>query len=105
MSKRERVERAVYAAVDELNKQLPKGVRVEKEPSAPLYGKGGVLESLDFVTFVMEVETKMQQEFGGDIMLTDDSLLSKESSPFTTLGTLVEYLAELITDGRLMGAA
>ena len=37
---------AVYAAVDELNQQLPGGVRVEKSLDAPLYGAAGKLESL-----------------------------------------------------------
>ncbi|HEY0322622.1 MAG TPA: hypothetical protein VGC66_16835 [Pyrinomonadaceae bacterium] len=92
MSKRERIVSAVYSAVDDLNSQLPSGVAIEKSPDAPLYGKSGKLESLDFVTFIMEVEEKVRAEFGVDVMITDENLLSKEKSPFSTLGTLAEYL-------------
>ena len=52
----ERITKAVFSAVDELNAQLPAGVAVEKSLDAPLYGAGGKLESLDFVTLIMEVE-------------------------------------------------
>ena len=52
----ERIKKAVFSAVDELNAQLPAGVAVEKSLDAPLYGAGGKLESLDFVTLIMEVE-------------------------------------------------
>ena len=52
----ERITKAVFSAVDELNTQLPAGVAVEKSLDAPLYGAGGKLESLDFVTLIMEVE-------------------------------------------------
>ncbi len=42
----ERIAKAVYAAVDELNEQLPAGVHVDKALDAPLYGSTGKLESL-----------------------------------------------------------
>ena len=94
----ERISKAVFAAVDELNEQLPKGVHVEKSLDAPLYGANGKLESLDFVTLIMEVEEKINAEFGTDITIADDNLLSKEKSPFSTLGTLIEYLHDLLKE-------
>ena len=92
----ERVSKAVFSAVDELNQQLPAGVSVEKSLDAPLYGAGGKLESLDFVTLIMEVEEKINAEFGIDITIADENLLSKAKSPFSTLRTLIEYLAGLL---------
>ena len=96
MTERERILNAVYSAVDELNSQLPPGVSVEKSLEAPLYGASGKLESLDFVTLVMEVEGKINAEFGTDITIADENLLSKQKSPFSSLGTLVEYLEEVL---------
>ena len=94
----ERISKAIFAAVDEVNEQLPKGVRIEKSLDAPLYGATGKLESLDFVTLIMEVEEKINAEFGTDITIADDNLLSKEKSPFSTLGTLTEYLQDLLKE-------
>jgi len=96
MATDERVSQAVFSAVDELNKQLPAGVSVEKSLDAPLYGAGGKLESLDFVTLIMEVEEKINAEFGTNITIADEDLLSKAKSPFSTLRTLIEYLEELV---------
>ena len=98
MSNRERIISAVYGAVDDLNKQLPAGITVEKRLDEPLYGKSGKLESLDFVTFIMEVEERVRGEFGVDVMITDENLLSKEKSPFSTLGTLTEYLEGVLKE-------
>lgn len=92
----ERILKAVYDAIDELNAQLPPGVSVEKSLDAPLYGASGKLESLDFVTLVMEVEEKIKAEFGVDITIADEHLLSKEQSPFSSVRTLVEYLKEVL---------
>jgi acyl carrier protein len=96
MAEEERIAKAVYAAVDELNGQLPAGVSVEKSLDAPLYGAGGKLESLDFVTLIMEVEEKINAEFDTDITIADENLLSKQKSPFSTLRTLIEYLEEVL---------
>jgi acyl carrier protein len=96
MIERERVEKAVFEAIDELNAQLPKGTAIEKDDGAALYGRSGKLESLDFVALIVEVETKIQNEFGIDFFLTDDNLLSKDSSPFTTVGNLVDHLHETL---------
>ena len=96
MGNQERITTAVYSAVEELNSQLPKGAQIEKSPDAPLYGATGKLESLDFVTFIMEVEEKIKREFGVDITIADENLLSKEKSPFSSLRTLIEYLEEIL---------
>ena len=96
----ERITKAVFAAVDDLNEQLPTGVHVEKSLDAPLYGPSGKLESLDFVTLIMEVEEKINAEFDTDITIADENLLSKEKSPFSTLGTLIEYLQDLLKEAN-----
>ena len=92
----ERIAKAVYAAVDVLNEQLPKSGQVDKSLDAPLYGSTGKLESLDFVTLIMEVEEKINAEFGTDITIADENLLSKQKSPFSSLRTLIEYLEEVL---------
>jgi len=96
----ERITKAVLAAVDEVNQQLPGGVQIEKSLDAPLYGSSGKLESLDFVTLIMEVEEKINAEFGTDITIADENLLSKQKSPFSTLGTLTEYLQDLLKEAN-----
>src|SRR6266446_5924882 len=94
----ERISKTVFSAVDELNTQLPAGVSVEKSLDAPLYGAGGKLESLDFVTLIMEVEEKINAEFGATITIADENLLSKQKSPFSTLATLIDYLEETLKE-------
>lgn len=97
MSDNERILKAIYSAVDEVNRQLPKGVFLEKSPDESLYGKSGKLESLDFVTLIMEVEEKVKDEFGLEsVTIADEQLLSKEKSPFLTIGTLADYLQEYV---------
>jgi len=50
----------------------------------------------DFVTFIMEVEEKIKSEFQIEITIADENLLSREKSPFSTLGSLIEYLENIL---------
>lgn len=98
MPERERIVSAIYEAVDELNKQLPRGIQLEKSVDAPLYGKGGKLESIDLVNFIMEVEDKMRDEFGVSLTIADERAMSQQKSPFLTMGTLADYVANLLKE-------
>ncbi|MBA2705768.1 MAG: hypothetical protein H0U60_18165 [Blastocatellia bacterium] len=98
MANREKIMKAIYGAVDEINRKLPKAVQLEKSPETILYGKSSAFEtSLDFVEFIMEVEEKIKEDFNLEIAIrVDDDLISKENSPFTTLGSLTDYLESLL---------
>jgi acyl carrier protein len=98
MADREKIEAAVFEAINEMNGRLPKGITIDKAFDAPLYGKTGKLESLDFVEFIVEVESKIQTAFGIYFVLTDEDLLSKESSPFITVGSLIEHLENVVNE-------
>lgn len=96
MADQEKLVKAIFAAVDELNDQLPKGVLVAKSLDAPLYGPGSSLESLDLVNLIIEVEEKVKDAFGVSITIADDRAVSAQDSPFVTLGALTNYVSGLI---------
>ena len=96
MTDQEKLVQAIFAAVDALNDQLPKGLRVEKSLEAPLYGQGGNLESIDLVSLIIEVEEKVKDAFDVSIIIADDRAMSSQNSPFVTLGALTNYVSELI---------
>lgn len=96
MLDQEKLTQAIYQAVDELNAQLPKGTSVAKSFDAPLYGPGSKLESIDLVNLIIEVEEKVKEAFGVSITIADDRAMSAQNSPFLTVGSLKNYVAELI---------
>jgi hypothetical protein len=98
MPDQQKLEQAIYKAIDELNEQLPKGVRVTKSPDGPLYGPGGNLESIDLVTLIIEVEEQIKNAFGMSITIADDRAVSSQNSPFLTVGTLTNYVSGLIDE-------
>ncbi len=91
---------AVYAAIDQVNRQNPGSKPIVKAPGTPLYGSASDLDSLGLISLVVAVEQTVEQKVSVPITLVDDKALSQEISPFSTVQTLVDYIDGLVRDAR-----
>jgi acyl carrier protein len=57
-----------------------------------LFGKGGCLDSLGLVSFIVAVETEIEDRFGETLTLADERAMSQRHSPFRTVLSLAEYI-------------
>ena len=62
----------------------------------PLFGSDARLDSLDLVSVITDLEEALSDQLEYFLSLTDDAALSREVSPFDTIGTLLDYCDELI---------
>jgi acyl carrier protein len=90
------IAQAIFSAVDELNEQLPAGQKLSHSLATRLFSSDGKLDSLAFVTLIVGVEQEIQQKFHIDINLTDQTTITQHINPFETIGTLLDYLSELL---------
>ncbi len=97
---KDRVLETVYDAVDDFNLELPAERQIVKAAGSVLLGASGNLSSLDFVHFIVTAEERIEDRFGVPITLADERAMSQRSSPFRTLGTLVDYACSLLGEGH-----
>ena len=64
----------------------------------PLFGEGAVIDSLTLVNVIVDIEDALLSKFNKAVCLTDDDAVFREPSPFTSVKTLVDYIAELLVD-------
>lgn len=64
----------------------------------PLFASNAILDSLDLVSVITDLEETLSDSTGRFISLTDDAALSREVSPFVTIGSLLNYCGELLED-------
>lgn len=95
----EQVTALVYRAVDEINRELSDGQRLEKDPATVLFGTNASIDSMALVSFIVAVEEQLLNELGIAMTLADDKAMSMERSPFRTLATFVDYVK-----GRIQAA-
>lgn len=88
----------IFSALGDLAEELNKPDLKEANADAPLFGPGGNLDSLALVQLIAEIESRVSEEFGKDIAIADERAMSRSRSPFRTVATLRDYLAELLAE-------
>jgi len=89
---------AIFSAIEELNRQLPADRKVARTPDLVIFGTAGEIDSLGFVTLIVAIEQKIEDDFGVTISLTDEKAMSGEGAPFRTIGTLAEYITAILQE-------
>lgn len=92
----EKILECVYAAIDESNEDRQDLPPLDKSLDTRFYKVENGLDSLGLINFLVAVEERVEREFGVVTALSDDRALSKEPSPFESVGALVEYIEELL---------
>ena len=95
---RDRIIQAIYNAIDEVNEELPRELQLAKSPSTVLFGESSPLDSLGLVNLIVTSEQELAAEFNTSLTLADERALSLENSPFRTIGTLAEYVSQLLEE-------
>jgi acyl carrier protein len=89
-----RIEKAVFAAIEELNEFLPVALRKEKETVL-----SGALDSLQFVNLVVALEDQLRKEFGLTTILTGQSSDGEAQwASWRTIGDLIQHVASLVEE-------
>lgn len=91
-----RIETVIFEVLDEINLQLPKGEKIEKTPAVVIFGNNAVLDSLGFINFIVLLEQYIENEFKRSVSLIGENTLMQESMPFSTIGSLTDYLSDLL---------
>lgn len=85
-------------AAAEFNQELELKIAVEQGSDAALFGDTGVLDSLNLVSFIILVEQEIADHFDTAVTLADEKALSQRRSPFRTIGTLAEHVADRLSE-------
>ena len=96
MNQNQKIVALITQVANEFNEQLEFKIDVERGRDAPLYGGDGVLDSLGLVSFVVAVEQAIESELGITLTLADEKAMSQKHSPFQTVGTLADYVENLM---------
>tara|TARA_B100001971_G_C18137956_1_gene508708 strand:+ start:404 stop:706 length:303 start_codon:yes stop_codon:yes gene_type:complete len=86
---------AIYDAVDQIN-DIDEDYLLDKSTETVLFGKKGSLDSLGLINLVVAIEQNIGDTFDTSIVLANEEAMSKKNSPFRTIGTLADYIGELL---------
>jgi len=88
----------VVEVIAGLNKQLPPDKPLLDSADTVLYGMDSVLDSFDLVTLIVQIEQQLYDRLGVTVTLANEKALSLRQSPFHTVGSLENYVEELLQE-------
>lgn len=95
----DRIIELITKEIKDFNETLDAKINIEQGKDSVLFGQGSNLESVDFVSLIVNIEQAVSDEFDKEISLVDARAMSQKHSPFRTVGTLAEYIHKLLEEG------
>lgn len=96
MLTRSEIEAIIYDAIAALNAEREPDDQIPASLETPLFGIDSELDSLSFVSLVTDVEMSLNVDRGLEVSLADDRAMSRPQSPYESVATLTDYIAELL---------
>ncbi|MEK9627498.1 MAG: hypothetical protein VW455_00605 [Nitrospinota bacterium] len=94
---KEEITQTIFNSIDEVNNILTDEMKLEKSQETLLTGENGKLDSLGLINFIVEVEGRVQKEFGLDLNLIE--VLDSPEKPMSSIRKLVEFI-EIKANGK-----
>ena len=88
------IEKILYKVVQEKNNEL--NINMEKSLDTCIIGSESQLDSLGVLSFVVELEKEIEEEFKLEISLISDEFLNDESDHMSSLKNLKLFLMKKI---------
>ena len=57
-----------------------------------------VLDSMGLVTLIVDVEQRLEEEYDEVVVLADERAMSQKRSPFLSVGSLADYICQLVEE-------
>ena len=93
---RQRVLEIVYAVIQMINEERENDDDLlELKEETRLLGRESKLDSLSLVTLIVDIEQRLTDGLGAEILLTDEKAMSQKRSPFRDVKSLVDYICSL----------
>ena len=89
------VEAIIFHALEALNADLDPKDQIAMSLATPLFGADAAIDSLGFVSVIVDVETALNVDHGLSISLANEFAGSGAQSPFATVETLRDYILTL----------
>jgi len=90
----------VYRAIDELNQMRSGDDQLEKTLATKLAKPRGPLDSMSLINLIMETEQLIEDHFGVQLDLADQTAVAEQTNPLESVAAFVEHLTERLNQQR-----
>lgn len=95
---------AINLVIETLKESIDDDTEIQKKKEisaanseTKLFGREGILDSMDIVILLADLEEKLDAQYDIIISLADDSIMSKAKSPFRNVKSLSKYIVDAMS--------
>ena len=92
------IKKILFKVVEEINENLDVGQQFELSTETVLLGEDGNIDSITLVNLIVAIEQSIEDELDVEIILIDERALSQKENSFSTIGTLIDYIDQVIRE-------
>ena len=96
-----RIEDLIIFSLKELQEQDDELRTAFCHSDTKIFGRQGLLDSNGLVSLIVELEEKIEDEFGVSLILADERAMSQKKSPFKSVLSLAQYICMLLEEEKL----
>ncbi|TFB09352.1 hypothetical protein E3V08_00480 [Candidatus Atribacteria bacterium MT.SAG.1] len=93
---KEKIKNIIIDSLQEFNEETDDGKTLEISENTILLDKKGKLDSLDFTTLIIIIESNIFNKLNENITIVSEKAFSKKYSPFKNVERLTEFIEELL---------
>jgi len=98
MTIEKQVEEILFAAIEEINENLPPDQKIKADKATLLFGSEATLDSLPLVNLIVVAERKVEEVLHLSINIADEQAMSQKNSPFKSVESLANYIVLLVKE-------
>jgi len=98
ISERQRILSLVYASIGVINEMRANDDKLELGEDISLFGPESKLDSLGLVNLVIDIEQRLLDELGAEVILTDERVMSEDTNVFESVRILVEHISHALKE-------
>ena len=88
----------VINTITEFNDSLDNKIDISKGRESELFGGDSLVDSLELVNLIVEIEENISENFNKNITITSEKAMSRITSPFKNVGTITDYIEEILNE-------
>ena len=87
----------IYNSIAEINKTLDDNEKIPLVPDVELIGINGILDSMDFATFILSLENQIHKKYNIQIDILEESLiLDEDMKDLNSPNSINKFLRKII---------
>jgi acyl carrier protein len=95
---REAINQLVLDTFKQVIRDSEKTFAKDPDTNTAIMGTDSPFDSVDLVTFIVALEQALEDDHNISITLADDRALGQAVSPFKNIGTISDYIEQLVNE-------